>query len=53
MVDIGGNFAECVVAATVDGTPFPIQPNVSRATLDAMITPNGKEPIDAKEARLP
>jgi Protein of unknown function (DUF1559) len=46
MIDIGGNYPDCAIAATVDGNPLAIKASISRASLDAIITPNGEENID-------
>ncbi len=46
MVDIGGNYPDCVIAATVDGSPIAIKKSISRASLDAIITPNGEEVVE-------
>ncbi|MDZ4849346.1 MAG: DUF1559 domain-containing protein [Pirellulaceae bacterium] len=46
MVDIGGNYTDCVIAVTVDGTPLAIDRAITKAKLDAIISPNGEEDID-------
>ena len=53
MVDIGGNYPDCFIAATVDGNPIAIRQTISRETLDAIITPNGQEAMDLSPVRLP
>lgn len=52
MIDIGGNYPECAVAATVDNTPLAIKSTISQASLDAIITPNGEETVDLSTVRF-
>jgi Protein of unknown function (DUF1559) len=59
MLDIGGNYQDCVIGATVDGNSIAMDPKMTSSTLDGMVTPNGGETIDtssilsadAKEAK--
>ncbi len=53
MVDIGGNYPDCVIAATVDGSPVAIRNTIPRGSLDAIITPNGQETVDFVTLCLP
>jgi len=53
MRDIGGNYPGCAIAVTVDGATVVIDPSISRATLDAIITPNGNEKVDFATVHLP
>jgi hypothetical protein len=46
MMDIGGNYQDCVVAATVDGNSIAMDLKTTTSTLDGMVTPNGSETID-------
>lgn len=52
MVDIGGNYPDCAVAATVDGKAIAIDPKVTGSMLDALITPNGREAVNMKSIQL-
>ena len=52
MRDIGGNYPDCAVAVMVDGTAIAIEPNISRASLDAIISPNGNEKVDLSTVEL-
>ncbi len=47
MIDIGGNYQDCVIAATVDGTAIALELTTTNSTLNGMVTPNGGEPIDS------
>jgi hypothetical protein len=46
MVDVGGNYPDCFIAATVDGTPVAIKDTIPRVSLDSIISPNGEEKVD-------
>jgi hypothetical protein len=52
MVDVGGNFADCALAATVDGNPIAIRSTTTGSMIDAMVTPSGREKIDLNTIRL-
>lgn len=52
MRDIGGNYPDCAVAVMVDGTAVAIDLNISRASLDAIISPNGNENVDLSTVEL-
>jgi len=53
MVDIGGNYPDCFIAATVDGSPVAIKKTISRGSLDSIITPDGEETVDLATLCLP
>jgi Protein of unknown function (DUF1559) len=46
MIDIGGSYVDCVIAATVDGKAIALDLTTTNSTLNGMVTPNGGEPID-------
>jgi hypothetical protein len=43
--DIGGNFENFVLVATVDGTAIALSPQTSIATIQAMLSPDGGESV--------
>ncbi len=52
MTDIGGNYPDCAIAATVDGKAIAIDPKVTTSMLDALISPNGREAVNMKVIQL-
>jgi Protein of unknown function (DUF1559) len=53
MVDVGGNYPDCFIAATVDGSPVAIKDTIPRASLDSMVSPNGEETVDIATMVMP
>lgn len=53
MVDVGGSYPDCFVAATVDGSAVAIKNTIPRVSLDSVISPNGNENVDLATMLLP